>query len=216
MSNYSLTQFEQELMTFSRCQPVGFTAIVKPSRIRASNNPLKGLIRKVTVGSGMINCIYEAGVNRNRLKEGLPADFKAGPPSVGNRMKGTPLLAHAAANGSVTWYLEIFLQRSRSYYFRSDTREELSYFDHVRPLEYTSPRRETFRESQGTKRLIRPLPYKLASIAELRIEGKEWHIEPLIHELRSYKLELDSDDASANADGNLESADPRKAEAVVR
>lgn len=186
MIQLSLPQFRDRLRTVSRCQPVGFVAIVTPTRLRRSANPLHGRVRKVTTGHGMINCIFTNAVNNQRLREGLPADFVAGDPTAGKRVPKCPLLQRLADDGTEHWYLEIFTQRSESTYFRSDTKEELSYFDDIKPLEYSKPAGNSLRKSQGTRKLIRPLPYKLQSIAQLTIAGETWHVDPLTAELLSY------------------------------
>lgn len=183
----SLTQLESRLRDVSRCQPVGFTVIVTPSRIRKTGHALAGKIRKVSIGSGMVNCQYEAGVNRQRLREGLPADFCAGPPSVGERIPGTPMCESVTVKGTTVLYLELFVQQTKSHYFCTDDKRELSYFEEVKPFEYAKKPVPVF-ASQGTKKLIRPLTYRLDSVAELRIGGTSWSVRPLDDELNSYLL----------------------------
>jgi hypothetical protein len=183
-----LPQLETRLRQVSRCQPVGFTAIVTPSRVRKTNNPLAGKIRKVSIGRGMINCHYDDAVNRNRIREGLPADFVSGPPSVGVRVDGCPLLEHVCdGSGESRFYLEIYVQEIRSHYFCTDDNRELNYFDDVKPFEYQRPTGGSgFRDSQGTRKVVRPLPYRLQSLAELRINQETWTVVPTISELHRY------------------------------
>lgn len=198
MIKLGLTQFEQRLRKVSRCQPIGFTSIVTPSRMRKTNNPLANKVRKVSIGRGMINCLFEAGVNRQRLREGLPADFKAGPPSVGQRIDGCPLCSNMPADGVERFYLEIFVQSVTSHYFCTDDQRELSYFDDVKPFEYSPPANTNFQsnlwKSQGTKKVVRPTTYGLRSIAELRIGGEDLAVCPLNDELHSYLIPVPESD----------------------
>jgi hypothetical protein len=194
VTDLSLSQFESRLHQIKRCQPVGFTSIVTPSRLKKTGHPYAGRVRKVSIGRGMINCIYADSVNRQRLREGLPDNFTCGEPSVGDRVAGTPLACKVTDAGSSVFYLEVFLQDLKSHYFDRETHVELSYFDDIKPYEYAT-RRNSFRASQGTRKLIRPLCYRLDSLAELRLGGESWAVRPLIKELHSYLIPAQSSDS---------------------
>ncbi|MEP3478015.1 MAG: hypothetical protein ABJZ55_02095 [Fuerstiella sp.] len=167
--------------------------------MRKTNNPLANKVRKVTAGRGMLNCIYEAGVNKQRLKEGLPADFKAGPPSCGNRVPKSPMTKDQVMSGEIRYYIEIFPQKVNSHYFCTDDNRELNYFDDIKPFEYQKPAVDPLRAKQETKKkIIRPTCYGLTSIAELRIGGEAWAVRPLIDELHSYLIPVSREVAACS------------------
>ena len=63
----------------NRAEPVGITTTTYPERsgLRKTGNRFYGLVKKVAERSGFVGSSYEAGVNVQLAKDGLPATFKA-------------------------------------------------------------------------------------------------------------------------------------------
>ena len=103
-------ELRDSLLTFKGAVIVTIHTDTVPT-MNKTGNPYVGA-RKRSKVNGMINWIYECAVNRQRIREGLTADFQAYPRKWGQRIKGTPLVEH---NGK--YYLEMKVQAANSVYY---------------------------------------------------------------------------------------------------
>jgi len=99
---------------------VSLVAATEPS-MRKRGNPYHGHITKYANVLGMINWRYEASVNRQRTREGQPADFEAVPRAWGLRVEGTPFVVYQDK-----LYLELKVERPLNHYYQRSDGEIIS------------------------------------------------------------------------------------------
>jgi hypothetical protein len=166
----SQSQLERRLFKRRDAAPIGMTALTEPD-MRITNNPFAGRVAKICNVNGFINWRYSRAVNRQRVREWKPADFRALSRSWGQRVKNSPLVALVTEHGETLLYIEIKVQTAVAQFRNSETGE-------VIPLEalkrfLIKPAKPVW---QGLYRHIVLRDYRLDHIAELRIEGEVWRI----------------------------------------
>lgn len=147
--------------------------------MRKRGNPYFGNVRKVVYASGVINFVYSRLVNRQRRREGRAPSFRAAKRHWGRKLKGCPLIEHT--NGAEeTWlYLDLKVQ-SRVDQFRDAATGAVIPRDELQPWlpKYRKP-------TQGVSREVVIRDFRLDHIAELRLCGERWAIEPAATELQT-------------------------------
>lgn len=127
-----------------------------------TDNPYVGTVKRSAV-NGVINWGYELAVNRQRLREGMEADFSAYPRKWGQRIKGTPLVEHRGQ-----YYLEVKVQKANCTYYIGTT--EVSHADIAPWLRPASPHR------QGVSKEIILRDYSLENIKAVVYAGETYQI----------------------------------------
>lgn len=164
-------QFQSRLLKVQGCKFVGLTAITDPE-MRVRKNPYKNRVIKVCRVNACINWRYAPAVNRQRIREAKPADFKAELRKWGARVERCPLVIHVE-DDLPRLYLEVKVEGFSAKYFDTITDEEIP-FEKLAP--YFPKRRPTRQKLEKTVVLK---DYRLDHIAELRIDKEVWRIEPL-------------------------------------
>jgi len=96
---------------------VGVTMTTVP-RMRKTNNPWFGRVRKTSTVTGCVHYNYESNVNAQREREGKPEDFVIQAPSWGERVGDTCIIEH---KGKL--YIDLRVLRClRNRYFADGTR----------------------------------------------------------------------------------------------
>lgn len=177
-----LTQFIDRLRQEKRTQFVSLRAVCDP-RMRKRDNPWAGRIRKVIYASGVINFVYGRLVNRQRRREQRAPTFAAAPRRWGRKLKGCPLIEHTNLAGETWLYLDIKLQSRVDQYRDCETGAVIPRDELLRWLpDYYRPKH------QGVSREIVVRDFRLDHIAELRLGGERWTIEPAATELQKLLL----------------------------
>jgi hypothetical protein len=178
----SITQDELEALFFDtdRTQFVSFVSVTDPDMHKRKNPHPKA--RKVSIVVGVINFQYSRTVNTQRTREQRTADFKALRRKWGKRLKGCPLVKHAKKGESEErLYLEVKLERRSALYFEPTTGKKIKESKLAPFLKGpdSNPRQQLNRE-------ITLRDYRLTSIAELTMNGKQYRIAPAAAELQTY------------------------------
>lgn len=121
-------------------------------------------VRKISKILGIANFRYENSVNSQREREGKPANFESLPRTWGERILGCPLVAHKGE-----FYLEVKVERVLKSARYVDGQGRFISRDIIAP--YLPPSRDSGR--QGTEKAVILRDYKLSSIRNLRIGGRE-------------------------------------------
>jgi hypothetical protein len=152
-----LYQFRDNLLAVKGAAIVTIHTETVPA-MRKTDNPYVGVVKKSAV-NGIINWVYESCVNRQRVREGMEADFSAFPRKWGQRIKGTPLVEHKGQH-----YLEMKVQSAQARYFlgtREVTHEEIKPY-----LRAASPSR------QGVEKEVILRDYALENIKAVVYGGE--------------------------------------------
>lgn len=70
------TEFAELLRTHKGASAVSITTETEP-KMRKTNNPYFGRVKRIARRSGMLGASYENAVNRQREREGIASEFKA-------------------------------------------------------------------------------------------------------------------------------------------
>ena len=163
------TQFLNRLKSVEDCTFISLRAIVKPT-MRKEGNPFFGRVMKIVTAAGTINARYSRMVNRQRVREKLPADFKAHERSWGEKFKGCPIVEHTNPAGLTTYYLDFKVQ-SRSDQYRDIETGRVVTKDQLEP--WLRPPQKT---RQGVVKRIVMRDFRIDRIIEIRIKGEHWQI----------------------------------------
>ena len=150
---------------------ISFTSITVP-KFKKTGFPYKNLY-KVKQTTGKIGTDYQAGVNRQREKEGVEGEFKSQSssvikervsPSVGISFKGNPLLIYKPASDPSN-------TSNQSYYFAETQDGQIQEVgkDVVKPFLYPY----TPSAAQGVEKTVTYLTYAFSNIIGMKIEGKD-------------------------------------------
>ena len=143
--------------------PIGMTAVTTPD-MRTRNNPFAGRVVKISRVNGWINWRYAKAVNRQRVRENRPADFRALQRPWGTRLKETPLVELGDR-----LYLDVKVQQ-RHVVFRDLITGQLIPTALLKP--YLRPPAKNPRQHLRREIILRD--YRLDRVAELRINGEVW------------------------------------------
>jgi len=152
-------------------QPVTITVEVK-ARLNKKNRETKEKcpfvnVTKVSRVNGFIGWIYTNSVNNQRGREGQKANFEAQPRKWGERLAGTPLVAH---KGKL--YVELKVEKAlATEYFADGEKVDVEVL-----VPYLPPRRNESGR-QGVEKAIILRDYGLAGIKEITINGELFVVE---------------------------------------
>ena len=167
------------LKSIERSQPVGFTAITDP-RMTVTDNPFRDRVDKVTIGSGWINFRYSRTVNRQRIREGRPADFVADRRKWGRKLPHCPVIEHTVDDDD-EFYLEIKRERWTSHHFERRTAKRIPRHELRRWLPA-----EPLNKRQRLSKPVALRDYTIRNLAELRIDQSAFTITPTCDTLYRY------------------------------
>jgi hypothetical protein len=159
----SAEAFVAMLHTIRGATMVSFISATEPD-MRAGN-PYPGL-RKVSKVGATLNFDYAAAVNRQRVREGMVADFVAEPRKWGERVKGTPLVTHKGR-----WYVEAKVERSEVVAY---IMPDLSPVDPELVAGWLKARHGG---RQGVERTVILRDFSVENIRSMRIKGVEYIID---------------------------------------
>jgi len=109
-------------------------------------------------------------VNNQRVRESLPADFKAKQRQWGDKLKDCPVIRFQTAAGRISYYLDIKIQ-SRCDQFREIETGRVITKDQ---LEEWLPSHSKTR--QGVQKVIALRDFRIDRIAEIKIKGEVWQV----------------------------------------
>lgn len=172
LSKDELIKYIMELDKIGRgTMNISFTSITIP-KFRKTGFPYKNLY-KVKQTTGKIGTDYQAGVNRQREKEGVEGEFKAQSssvikerlsPSVGITFKGNAVLIYKPASDASN-------TSNQSFYFAETQDGQIQEVEKetIKPFlpSYVPP------QSQGVEKTITYLTYSFSNIIGMKIEGKD-------------------------------------------
>jgi len=139
---------------------VTIVAVTEP-RMRKRGNPYSGRVFKRSRVNGAIGWLYDSGVNRQRVREGLEPDFESFPRKWGERIKGTPFVEHKGKT-----YLELKVERALSTEYLLDGEViDKSVIEEWLP----KPKPEGERQQVEAPVILRD--YDLANIKEISFDG---------------------------------------------
>ena len=142
--------------------------------LTAEGKAVLGVVTKTARVNGTINWIYAKSVNRQRTREGKPANFEAYPRRWGYRLKGMPFIVHVTKpsrkgeKGEHRLYLEMKVERSLGHEYWDAKGKPLA-AEIVEPLlqdKKGAPR-------QWLKKEIIPRDYQVQNITGMRINKQE-------------------------------------------
>ena len=125
-------------------------------RMRKTDNPYFGRVKKVAVVNGMINYNYEGNVNRQREREGSETDFRASAPAWGERVGDSCIIECKGRR-----YLDFRLLNTLEVKYICDGKEVAK-----AEIEKFLPSRKK-NASQGLDKVVKVCRYALDSIREL-------------------------------------------------
>jgi len=163
------TQLVNRLRRLDACTFISLRAVVVPT-MRKEGNPWHGRVLKVVTAAGVLNARYSRVVNRQRLREGLPEDFRAKSRQWGERQPDCPLVKFIDRQGRPKYYLDIKIQ-SRTDQFRDITSGAVVTKDLLEDF-LRSPQKTR----QGVNKRIAMRDFRIDRIAEIRIQGEVWQI----------------------------------------
>lgn len=145
-----------------------------PAQLLTVTNPVKKVcpfaVQKIVQSNVMLNCFYEAGVNRRLEKEGKPAGFEAKPRAWGSHvMDGdrlTPLVEH---KGKL--YMVCQFNRVDSVEYRRDGQQ----VDKAGLADYL-PKDRVEGENQGLDKALVVRTYGLDSIRSITIDRETFEV----------------------------------------
>lgn len=148
---------------------VGVTATTVP-KMRKTDNPYWGNVKKTASVSGCLLHDYEANVNAQRVREGQPADFVAQASKWGQKIPGTCLLTHTPAGQTVEkHYLDLrILKTIRSRLFQNGKRISN---DAIKP--WQTPRKESAKQNLRKEIIIRR--YSFDNIRRINVAFRDEH-----------------------------------------
>jgi hypothetical protein len=138
--------------------------------MRKEGNPWHGRVMKVVTAAGVLNARYSRVVNRQRVREGQPEDFRSKPRQWGERQPDSPLVKFVDRAGRPKYYLDIKIQ-SRTDQFRDIATGAVVTKDLLDP--FLRPPQKT---RQGLVKRIAVRDFRIDRIAEIRIQGEVWQI----------------------------------------
>ena len=138
------------------------TIVAEPDpKLRKRGNPYSGRVVKRSRVNGAIGWIYDSGVNRQRIREGLEPDFESFPRKWGQRIKGTPFVEHKGRT-----YLELKVERALSTEYLLDG-EVID----KSVIEEWLPKRKAEGERQQVENPVILRDYDLANIKAITFDG---------------------------------------------
>lgn len=161
----TLPQLQKRLSRIERPMPVGLVTITTPA-MRKKNNPFFGRVIKISHVTAWINFRYSKSVNRQRIREHKPADFRALERSWGERIQKTPLVEYGQQ-----WYLDLKIERRLSQLRDVKTGQII---DPKALAPFVRPVPKNRRQHLNVEVILRD--YRLDHIAEIRIDGQVWRI----------------------------------------
>lgn len=146
--------------------------------LRKTGNPyINCSILKLSRINGIINFSYENAVNNQRRREAAPQtiedayavpEFHAAPRKWGQRVQGTPFVAHKDA-----FYLEIKVERRLETYYTIDG-EIAGPGDTAQIEQFLTPRKPNL--NQEVEREVELRDYRLDSILAVRVGGTQYNV----------------------------------------
>ena len=137
--------------------------MVKKHRQTGDPNPYLGRVVKRSRVNGMVNWVYANSVNRQRGREGEEQDFTPEPRKWGERVAGTPFVAHKGA-----LYLELKVERAvEEPVYLCDGQE----IDRAQIAAYL-PKRRSNAGHQGVEQEVILRDYRVDSIREITFGGR--------------------------------------------
>lgn len=137
------------------------------ARLRKTDNPFQG-VRKISGVNGVINWNYEKAVNRQREREGTEGNFEAHPRKWGQRIEGTPFVAHKDE-----LYLELKVEST-------DTPTYVDSAGNVIEKEKIKaflPTQSSNAEHQGVEKEIILRDYKVSGITQITYGGNTYLVK---------------------------------------
>lgn len=171
MIKLTVPQLQSRLLDLSGTTFVGLTAITDPEMVYRKN-PFRGRVLKLCRVNGVLNWRYTPAVNRQRIREGKAADFKAERRVWGARVERCPLVVYVE-DEIPRLYLEVKVEGFEAKYFDRESHEEIS----AETLKPYFPKRRPGR--QKVSKVVVLKDYRLDHVAEIRISKETWRVEPL-------------------------------------
>lgn len=176
MLKFTNTQLLNRLKKTADCTFISLRAVVEPT-MRKTGNPYFGRVLKIVSAAGTINARYTNAVNNQRVRESLPATFKAKPRQWGEKLKDCPVIRYETAAGRIRYYLDIKIQ-SRSDQYRDIETGAVITKDRLE--EWLPPHQKT---RQGVRKVVSLRDFRIDRIAEIRIKGDLWQVRSGIAKL---------------------------------
>ena len=172
----TLPQLRKRLQRVSQSMPIGMTSVTTP-QMRKKNNPFFGHVAKITRSNGWINWRYAKAVNRQRIREHRPANFRALHRTWGEKMQNTPLIRH-----NELLYLDVKVQQRHAMYVDLRTLTEIPW-PQIKP--FVRPPQKSTRQRLERDVILRD--YHVENIAELRISGEVWRVRKCWNRLQKIR-----------------------------
>lgn len=163
------TQLLNRLKKIDDCTFISLRAVIRPT-MRKNGNPFFGSVLKVVTAAGSINFRYSRVVNRQRIREAKPADFKATERAWGTKLKDCPIVQHTNGEGITSYYLEFKIQ-SRCDQYRDIETGAVITKDQL--AEWLPPHPTT---RQGLNCVVAMRDFRIDRIVEIKIKGEVWQV----------------------------------------
>lgn len=168
MAALTYSQLVASLRQNKSCTAVTITSETIP-KMRKTNNPYFGMVRKVSRVNGLIGWEYENAVNNQREREGHGEVFFSEPRAWGMKIGGTPLVQH---NGE--FYLELKVQKVLFTEYQHIEGHAVAP-ENLKPF---LPERSGESSRQETEKEIVLRDYKVSSLRQITYRGQNIDVVP--------------------------------------
>lgn len=158
MEQITAQQFVNKILERPGAIILTFTSTTEPKLKKTWTGPK---VYKQSTVNGIVNYNYQDAVNRQRVREGLSADFVSEPRTWGERVSGTPFILH---NGQVYFTVKIQSTKQPVYV---DAEGNTILVDELRPHFYA----KSNSSRQGVEDEVVTRDYALGNITSLTLNG---------------------------------------------